>query len=274
MKFAGPFISACVFAAFIPATVSAGDLAMAANPYTTISERNVFALVPIPVVTNVVDTAPKDPPPKITPNGIISLFGKLEVLFKVAVKPAAGQPAKDASYVMGEGERQDEIEVVKIDQAGEKITFRNHGDLQELMLAEAPKITTPASSSGGVGTVPVPVGKTSALGGISGAMAKARAAAAGRSSGGSAPTEVAPDISANAGTAATAEPKTIEDKVIKAAAEIAQIELNRIDTQDLVDQGKLPPLPPTLLTPTEALDKLVTTPDSLAAPNPAATSKK
>ena len=156
MKFAGPFISACAFATFITANARAADLALAANPYLTISERNVFALVPIPVVSNVVETAPKDPPPKITPNGIISLFGKLEVLFKVAVKPAPGQPAKDASYVMGEGERQDEIEVVKIDQAGEKITFRNHGDLQELMLAEAPKITTPAAGTSG--GIPAPAG--------------------------------------------------------------------------------------------------------------------
>ena len=156
MKSAGSFILALVFAAFLAATARAGDLAMAANPYTTISERNVFALVPIPTNPPVTDIAPKDPPPKITPNGIIALFGKLEVLFKVAVKPAPGQPAKDAAYVMAEGERQDDIEVMKIDQAGEKITFRNHGEVQELALAEAPKITTPAATV--PGGVPFPGG--------------------------------------------------------------------------------------------------------------------
>jgi hypothetical protein len=33
---------------------------------------------------------------------------------------------------------------------------------------------------------------------------------------------------------------------------MAQIEQNRIATQDLVNQGKMPPLPPTALTPAEA----------------------
>ena len=267
MKSAGSFILALVFAAFLAATARAGDLAMAANPYTTISERNVFALVPIPTNPPVTDIAPIDPPPKITPNGIISLFGKLEVLFKVALKPTAAQPAKEAAYVMAEGERQDDIEVMKIDQAGEKITFRNHGEVQELALAEAPKITAPSPAANGVGAVPVPFGRTaSAIGGVSAATARGRAGVGGRTSGGTTATEVTPDAAGNAASAETAEPKNIEDKVIKAAAEMAQIELNRLDTQDLVDQGKLPPLPPTLLTPTEALDKLVTSPEPVTPP--------
>ena len=167
---------------------------------------------------------------------------------------------------MAEGERQDDIEVMKIDQAGEKITFRNHGVVQELALAEAPKITTPSPAANGVGAVPVPLGRTAAaIGGVSAATARGRGIG-GRSSGGTAATEVTPDTAGNAAIAATAEPKNIEDKVIKAAAEMAQIELNRLDTQDLVDQGKLPPLPPTLLTPTETLDKLVTSPEPVTPP--------
>ena len=45
------------------------------------------------------------------PNGIMSIFGQLQVLFKVAIPAKAEQPAKDESYILSEGQRQDEIEV-------------------------------------------------------------------------------------------------------------------------------------------------------------------
>ena len=185
MKSAGQLILGLTFVAFIAAAAGSGDLATAANPYATISERNVFALVPIPVVSNEPVAPPKDPPPKITPNGIMFLFGKLEVLFKVALKPTAAQPAKDAAYVMAEGERQDDIEVVKIDQTEAKITFRNHGELQELPLADAPKLTTPAvpstvggaATGGTVGSVPpVPSSRTAAAAALARAGVKGRPA--------------------------------------------------------------------------------------------------
>lgn len=185
MKSAGQFVLCVAFATGISLLVRADSLATAANPYATISERNVFALVPIPIVSNEPVAPPKDPPPKITPNGIMNLFGKLEVLFKVALKPTAAAPAKEAAYVMAEGERQDDIEVVKIDQPESKITFRNHGELQELPLADAPKLTTPAAPGtvGGAaigGTVGgVPLVSTSRAA----AIAAARAGVKGRAGG-------------------------------------------------------------------------------------------
>ena len=103
------------------------------NPYTPIVTRNVFALVPIP--TNPpVDLTPEVPPPKITPNGIMTLFGKLQVLFKVAGVAHPGQPPKDESYVLSEGDRQDDIEVQTIDEKSATITFNNHGIVQKLAL--------------------------------------------------------------------------------------------------------------------------------------------
>ena len=106
---------------------------VAPNPYTPIVTRNVFGLVPIP--TNApVDTTPEAPPPKITPNGIMTLFGKLQVLFKVAGVTHAGQPPKDESYVLSEGDRQDDIEVQMIDEKAAMITFNNHGVVQKLAL--------------------------------------------------------------------------------------------------------------------------------------------
>ena len=111
------------------------------NPYGAIVARNVFGLVPIP--TNPpVDPTPAVPPPKITPNGIMDIFGNLQALFKVALPGKPGLPPHDESYVLSVGESQDEIEVTKIDQKGGVITFNNHGVVQELPLV-------PGEASGG-----------------------------------------------------------------------------------------------------------------------------
>ncbi len=179
MKFAGQFAVGLLAAVTISSPARAGDQATAGNPYLAISERNVFALVPIPVVTNTPIVEPGEPPPKITPNGIMSLFGQLQVLFKVAVPPKAGKPAADLSYVMAAGERQDDITVVKIDQPAQMITFNNHGAIQELPLADAPKLTTPAVPAGGPGVWGIPLPAGMAAGGLNPAAAARLARAAG-----------------------------------------------------------------------------------------------
>ena len=234
--------------------VRADDLAVAANPYSAIAERNVFALVPIPTNPPVSETPLADPPPKITPNGTMSIFGKVQALFKVTPKAMPNQPAKDISYVMAEGERQDEIEVVKIDEEKRVITFNNHGTVQELALVDAPKQTIPAPSGSGVGGtgamlggagVPAPGASAGAnLGSMLG-RAKARAAAAQNTG-----DEAAPSLANAAGGGVNPQANKAEE--LSPEAQVIMIEANRLATQDLVDQGKMPPLPPTLLTPTEA----------------------
>ena len=130
----------------------ADDGVLPNNPYAPIVVRNVFGLnPPQPVDTN----ATQADLPKITPNGIMSIFGQLQVLFKVAGTAKPGQPAKDESYILSEGQRQDEIEVIQIDEKASLVTFNNHGTVQELPLAKAnpPVVNTPAAASGG----PVPI---------------------------------------------------------------------------------------------------------------------
>jgi hypothetical protein len=107
----------------------------------------MFGLLPIPVHNPADDLPPPDPPPKITPNGIMTIFGRLQALFKVAEPGKPGQPAKDGSYVLAEGERQNGVEVVKINEPDAIITFNNHGTIQELPLVAA-KDTTPVSEPG------------------------------------------------------------------------------------------------------------------------------
>ena len=127
-----------------PVGDSAGDLAAVAPPsapYATIVARNVFALLPPPQPADP-NAVVRPPPPKITATGITDIFGQLNVLFKVAALP--GQTGGDKSYMLKEGERLDDIEVVKIDQDAAVITFNNH-DVQQ----DIPLVATPGTGGAG-----------------------------------------------------------------------------------------------------------------------------
>ena len=166
MRFAGHFIASLLLAGFFPVAIPAQDAAPASgNPYLPIVARNVFALVPIPTVDPATLAPPAEPPPKITPTGIMNIFGHLQVLFKVATKPPAGQPAKDEPYTMSEGERQDEIEVVKIDGKAGLVTFNNHGTVQELALVAATASSGGAPAPGGGVNPGFPLPRSSPAGG-------------------------------------------------------------------------------------------------------------
>ena len=158
MKAAGTFL---IFAAsaglfFAAAGGRAENVPVADHPYAPVVERNVFGLLPPPTNDPTANLPPPEPPPKITPNGIMSIFGRLQVLFKVAVKPLPGQPQKDASYVMSEGERQDDITVTKINDAAGVVTFDNHGTVQELALVATPATGGAVSAPGGIAAPPLP----------------------------------------------------------------------------------------------------------------------
>jgi hypothetical protein len=159
-------LGACFAAALFVLSVRAEQEQTASgNPYTGIVERNVFALVPIPTNSPEPPT-PVDPPVKITVNGIMNIFGQLEVIFKAGVPARGKDPAHDQSYEMTEKERQDDIEVVKIDDKASIVTFNNHGIEQEIPLADAPNVTAPAGGPGnGGGGVPMPGGRSPGIGG-------------------------------------------------------------------------------------------------------------
>jgi hypothetical protein len=148
MKIAGPWLLAA--ALLLPAGVRAQDSAAATadKPYSGIVLRNMFGLLPIPPPDTNPPAPPVEPPPKITPKGIMTIFGRNQAIFNVALKPKPGQPAKDDSCVLSEGERQDDIEVVKINKEDGIITFNNHGTMQDLALVEA-NPTTPAGAPPG-----------------------------------------------------------------------------------------------------------------------------
>jgi len=114
------------------------------NPYQAIVGRNVFSLKPPPPPQPPEDPLKKNPPPTIKLQGLQTILGRRQVLFKLPAKPP-GQP-KEESFVMNEGERQGEIEVVQIDMQTEAVKFRNHGQEQLLNMkddADKPLIAAP-----------------------------------------------------------------------------------------------------------------------------------
>ncbi len=141
-------IAVCLAGGLVLATgARAQTLAMSGNPYLPIVVRNVFGLNPIP--TNV-PTADDAQLPKITLTGITDILGQVQALFKATPKPGQ-KDAKEQSYILSEGQQQDDIEVVSISEQDSLVTFNNHGTVQEIPLANAPAAGTPTPAAGGGG---------------------------------------------------------------------------------------------------------------------------
>lgn len=195
-------------------------------PYARIAARNIFHLVPVPSAS---------PPPaveaslplKLTPKGIMTIFGRVQVLFTMAEESRRGQPVKEHFLVLGEGEREGNVEVIRIDQENSVITFSNHGTIQELPLGRA----TPGNPGPSV-----PPGPVADHTGIFGNAAPALG-------------PMGRDSTAAATQQWSQSKAALTDRATMAARNIALIEQNRLATQAAVDQGLLPPLPPTMLTP-------------------------
>jgi hypothetical protein len=209
---------------------------------------------PTPVDTTVADATP---PPKITPNGIMSIFGQLQVLFKVAGTAKPGKPAVDDDYILSEGQRQDDIEVVKIDEKAGSVTFNNHGTVQELPLAS----TVPDSSGPVAGANPAPTATSlqPTPGGGTG-FGERGGRTYGRTYGGrngsygnnAGNSSSSTGVNGDLGSSPYIRQPQMGQNAMTAEESIAITEVGRAATQNLVNNGDSPPLPPTDLTPSDA----------------------
>jgi hypothetical protein len=130
-------ITICLAVGLVLGTNANGNEALATvNPYASIALRNVFDLNP--PAAAVVTATPDKAQSKITLNGIISIFGRLQALFKVNGIEQSGQPSKEGAYMLDENESEDGVMVLHIDAQAETVTFNNHGIVQEIPLASAP----------------------------------------------------------------------------------------------------------------------------------------
>jgi hypothetical protein len=188
MKRLGKIVVCLAGGLVLNAGARADDGVLPNNPYAPIVVRNVFGLNPPP--TNDANATQAEPPPKITLNGIMSILGRLQALYKVAGTAKPGQPAKDESYILSEGQRQDEIEVIQIDEKNSLVTFNNHGTVQELPLvkANAPAGSTPTPAQGRPvppQNFPAPNGDNSGRGRLGGRSASGPGVARNRGTGNS-----------------------------------------------------------------------------------------
>ena len=130
------------------ASLQADDVLLPNNPYAPIVAHNMFSLNPAQAAGAATDA---NPPPKITPTGIMTIFGSRQVLFSVEGANKPEQSGKSGSYILSEGQRQDNIEVTRINEKTGVVTFNNHGVVQEIPLTKAPAI--PASTM----SMPTPI---------------------------------------------------------------------------------------------------------------------
>jgi len=150
-----------------PAPAPAREELPSQQAYQKIPERNIFNLRP--QVTDTKPLPPEIPLPKITLTGITTLSGAKRALLETQApagqaKPA-GQPPKPGSYILAEGQREDEIEVVEIDENAGIVRVNNRGTPQTLDFVKngtkpptlpAQPNPTPTAPNPTPGSVPTP----------------------------------------------------------------------------------------------------------------------
>lgn len=207
----------------------------AENPYATIVERNAFALkppTPPPVVT-----PPPTPASNVELRGITTLLGRPQVLLNFRVPGKPPELPKDRSLVMDVGQREGDVEVLEINPAAGTIRIRNQGNEVAMNLKDnaskpqvVPGLAAPAVPSPGIPSPGIPSPT---------AIPAPAAAASGVSTttvGASARSTTLPSRNLRA-TGDTPAPVT-------AVEQAAIMEVERERTKTLVEQGKMPPLPP------------------------------
>ena len=91
----------------------------ARGPYQGIVERNIFGLRSPPAQPTTTPPIQTPAAPKVILTGITTILGAPLALLKVQFPAIPGRPANEQSYILTEGQKEGDIEVLKInDQAG------------------------------------------------------------------------------------------------------------------------------------------------------------
>jgi len=131
------------------------------NPYQSIVDRNVFSLKPPPPPADPTEVN-KPVVVKITLTGITTILGNKRVLMKTPPPPAKpGQgPQTEQSYILTEGQREGDIEVLEIDEKAGSVKVNNAGTIQTLTFdkdgAKLPATAAPPGSAAMPGGQPIP----------------------------------------------------------------------------------------------------------------------
>jgi hypothetical protein len=121
------------------ALVSMTSAAIPDDPYQVIHQRNVFDLHGPPPITS--EPPPVEPPSNVKLTGITSMLGVERAFFMVSPPAERGKPpGKEQSFIIKEGEREGEIEVLKIDERAATVTIKNDGLESVLALDTSPTL--------------------------------------------------------------------------------------------------------------------------------------
>jgi hypothetical protein len=226
------------------------------NPYRGIVERNVFSLKDPPPPPKL--APPAAPPVKITLTGITTILGNKRALMRAQIPARPPEPAKEESYMLAEGQRDGDIEVLTIDEKAGTVKVSNHGVPETLDFANngaklvnaPPPIAAPA--------LPPPMGIPM---GVSAPPPNAMAAAAQRSLAGGLHRASANGVDPNgvapggpAGFGSTQSQPSANYQTYDPDTQKIMLEVERERTKEAVANGTMPPLPPTVLTPQDSPD--------------------
>jgi len=114
---------------------------LADNPYSSISQRNVFGLRPPSRLTT---ERVQSPLPKVWLTGITTIIGK-RALLKVEFPAKPGERPKDESIILKEGQRAGPIEVLEINEKLERVKLNNSGMITNITFEKiVPKPAPPS----------------------------------------------------------------------------------------------------------------------------------
>jgi len=119
----------CILAGLSLCTPGNADIGnVTGNLYQGIVDRNVFGLKspPPPLAST------KPPPPKVWLTGITTILGNKRALLKMTPPPKPGEPAKEQSFTLGEGERDGDIEVLEINEKVRTVKICDYGTIMTL----------------------------------------------------------------------------------------------------------------------------------------------
>jgi hypothetical protein len=186
---------------------------------------------------------------KLTLTGITTSLGKKQALLSAQVPPLGpAQPAKQESYILAEGQRDGDIEVVSIDENAGVVKITNRGSPETLdFVNNGAKIvnTGPGPAAGAPGMV-------APQGGIPGQQLGGPGPGGMKSIPPRIPRTANPGANQESPTFAgqpPTSPLSSHERRLSPEEQTIMMEVERERTRPQVTEGLLPPLPPTELTP-------------------------
>lgn len=136
-----------VFGAMIGAVGLSVFATPVASRYQAIAEKNVFHLSPEPPPK--IDEKPLPPQPKVLLAGFSTIGGFKRAFLRVQYPAQPGQPAKEESLTLAEGQGEGGVEVVTINDAAKLVTVTYEGSPMTLTF-DKDGVKTPSNASASV----------------------------------------------------------------------------------------------------------------------------